>query len=192
MLTVQGFARVAVVRCLPRPRARPATRVRYLRPPRRRAFARFGRAGPLPPAWRTGPCVAHSALMRTALMRTALVRTALMRTALVRTALMRTALVRTALMRTATMRTAMRTATMHTATMRTATMRTATMRTARGCPSDVHPCMAVDPRGSPLTAGYHFHHRCLQQCIDSTGHCPICSAPKGSCKVVQQRTRAAS
>ena len=37
--------------------------------------------------------------------------------------------------------------------------------------------------------GYHFHHRCLQQCIDSTGLCPICSAPKGSCKVVQQRTR---
>ena len=35
--------------------------------------------------------------------------------------------------------------------------------------------------------GYHFHHSCLQSCIDSTGHCPICSAPKGSCKVVQQR-----
>ena len=35
--------------------------------------------------------------------------------------------------------------------------------------------------------GYHFHHSCLQQCIDSTGHCPICSAPRGSCKVVQQR-----
>lgn len=40
--------------------------------------------------------------------------------------------------------------------------------------------------------GYHFHNSCLQQCIDSTGHCPICSAPKGSCKVVQQRTRQGS
>ena len=40
--------------------------------------------------------------------------------------------------------------------------------------------------------GYHFHNSCLQQCIESTGHCPICSAPKGQCKVVQQRTRAAS
>ena len=35
--------------------------------------------------------------------------------------------------------------------------------------------------------GYHFHNSCLQQCIESTGHCPICSAPKNLCKVVQQR-----
>jgi len=38
--------------------------------------------------------------------------------------------------------------------------------------------------------GYHFHVTCLQQCIDSTGHCPICAAPKGQCKVVQQRRAA--
>ena len=37
--------------------------------------------------------------------------------------------------------------------------------------------------------GYHFHRECLKHCIDSTGHCPICSTPKGSCKVVQQRSR---
>ena len=35
--------------------------------------------------------------------------------------------------------------------------------------------------------GYHFHRRCLQQCLDSKGHCPICSTAKASCKVVEQR-----
>ena len=35
--------------------------------------------------------------------------------------------------------------------------------------------------------GYHFHRRCLQQCLDSKGHCPICSTTKASCKVVEQR-----
>jgi hypothetical protein len=35
--------------------------------------------------------------------------------------------------------------------------------------------------------GYHFHHSCLSNCLETTGHCPICSAPKASCKVVQQR-----
>ena len=39
--------------------------------------------------------------------------------------------------------------------------------------------------------GYHFHNQCLQQCIESNGHCPICSAPRGMCKVVQQRARQA-
>jgi|LauGreDrversion4_1035100.scaffolds.fasta_scaffold08276_2 hypothetical protein len=39
--------------------------------------------------------------------------------------------------------------------------------------------------------GYHFHNKCLQQCIEKNGHCPICSAPRGMCKVVQQRARQA-
>jgi len=37
--------------------------------------------------------------------------------------------------------------------------------------------------------GYHFHRRCLQQCLDTAGLCPICSASKGMCKVVEQRQR---
>uniref|UniRef100_A0A6T9NRR5 RING-type domain-containing protein n=1 Tax=Haptolina ericina TaxID=156174 RepID=A0A6T9NRR5_9EUKA len=40
--------------------------------------------------------------------------------------------------------------------------------------------------------GYHFHRRCLQQCLDTAGLCPICSASKGSCKVVEQRVRQAA
>jgi len=39
--------------------------------------------------------------------------------------------------------------------------------------------------------GYHFHRRCLQQCLDTAGLCPICSASKGACKVVEQRVRSA-
>ena len=48
---------------------------------------------------------------------------------------------------------------------------------------------ADNPGIRTACCGYHFHHTCLQQCIEQQGHCPICSAPKGSCKVVQQRTR---
>ncbi|EOD42169.1 hypothetical protein EMIHUDRAFT_447616 [Emiliania huxleyi CCMP1516] len=37
--------------------------------------------------------------------------------------------------------------------------------------------------------GYHFHKTCLQQCIESKGHCPICFADKTQCRVVEQRVR---
>ena len=42
--------------------------------------------------------------------------------------------------------------------------------------------------------GYHFHRRCLQQCLESKGHCPICSTEAAKAKVVEQRrpTRAAA
>jgi len=40
--------------------------------------------------------------------------------------------------------------------------------------------------------GYHFHKSCLQQCIDSKGHCPICFADKVQCRVVEQRVRSAA
>jgi len=40
--------------------------------------------------------------------------------------------------------------------------------------------------------GYHFHRSCLQQCLDTAGVCPICSAGKGLCKVVEQRVRQAA
>jgi len=35
--------------------------------------------------------------------------------------------------------------------------------------------------------GYHFHKQCLQQCINSKNHCPICFCDKATCKVVEQR-----
>tara|TARA_B100000513_G_scaffold186804_1_gene108818 strand:+ start:104 stop:769 length:666 start_codon:yes stop_codon:yes gene_type:complete len=35
--------------------------------------------------------------------------------------------------------------------------------------------------------GYHFHKGCLMQCVETKGQCPICSADKASCKVVEQR-----
>ena len=35
--------------------------------------------------------------------------------------------------------------------------------------------------------GYHFHRHCLMQCLESKGHCPICSTAKQMCKVVEQR-----
>merc|ERR1712118_543868 len=40
--------------------------------------------------------------------------------------------------------------------------------------------------------GYHFHHSCLSDCLESTGSCPICSASKSSCRVVQQRRAGSS
>ena len=51
---------------------------------------------------------------------------------------------------------------------------------------------AEEPGIRTACCGYHFHNSCLQQCIEANGHCPICSAPKGSCKVVQQRRPAAA
>tara|TARA_B110001452_G_scaffold2427_1_gene2071 strand:- start:138 stop:2777 length:2640 start_codon:yes stop_codon:yes gene_type:complete len=35
--------------------------------------------------------------------------------------------------------------------------------------------------------GYHFHRQCLQQCLASKGHCPICSTEAAKAKVVEQR-----
>ena len=40
--------------------------------------------------------------------------------------------------------------------------------------------------------GYHFHRTCLLQCLESKGHCPICSTDKASCKVVEQRRQTAA
>mmetsp|Transcript_7235 Transcript_7235/g.21806 ORF Transcript_7235/g.21806 Transcript_7235/m.21806 type:complete len:536 (-) Transcript_7235:780-2387(-) len=40
--------------------------------------------------------------------------------------------------------------------------------------------------------GYHFHKSCLQQCIESKGHCPICFADHVHCRVVEQRVRSAA
>jgi len=37
--------------------------------------------------------------------------------------------------------------------------------------------------------GYHFHKQCLQQCIESKNHCPICFSDKATCRVVEQRVR---
>lgn len=35
--------------------------------------------------------------------------------------------------------------------------------------------------------GYHFHRQCLQRCLASKGHCPICSTEASKAKVVEQR-----
>ena len=39
-------------------------------------------------------------------------------------------------------------------------------------------------------AGYHFHKCCLEQCIESKSHCPICFTDKANCKIVEQRVAA--
>ena len=40
--------------------------------------------------------------------------------------------------------------------------------------------------------GYHFHRQCLQQCLASKGHCPICSTEAAKSKVVEQRRQTAT
>ena len=65
------------------------------------------------------------------------------------------------------------------------------MRLAAIGDSECAVCLDEYDQGHPpirtTCCGYHFHHPCLQQCLEQKGQCPICGVERKQCKVLAQR-----